>query len=190
MTSKRLSRRISPLASAVMLMCLCAGGAWGHGVELFALVDGTQITGNFRYPDGTPIADARIRAFDPNGALLAEATTDAEGHFALPVTRHCDHELIGDAGEGHRGAFTVAASELPLEPAAEVGETGSGAAAPADLDARIERAVARQVAPLRQQLFDYEHAIRLRDLVGGIGYVFGVAGIVVLVNHRGKRPES
>lgn len=159
--------------------------AWGHGVELFATVEGTAIHGMLKYPDGTPIADAPVLAYGPDNVVLGETRTDATGRFELPVRQRCDYRLVGDAGEGHLGAYTVKAEELPLS----LGKLDGGAeAAPADLDTRIEMAVARQIGPLREQLFGYEKQVRLRDMVGGVGYVFGVAGVIVLLKHRKSRP--
>ena len=176
--------------------------AWGHGVELFATVEGNQIHGSVRYADHTPVDDAPVRAYAPDGAMIAETRTGPDGRFTLPVTQHTDYRIVGDAGEGHLGEHTVRAAELPLtaETANSPEAIGSDdvVSSPShtmhelvhdDLDARIEQAVARQVAPLRQQLFDYEHTLRLRDILGGIGYVFGLAGVVAMLKRR-KSPES
>jgi len=159
--------------------------AWGHGIDLFATVQGNTINGTLQYADHTPVDGAPVRAYAPDGDMIGETQTDTEGRFTIPVTRHCDYRIVGDAGEGHTGTYTVKASELPLLPSpgqenATPAETLEGA----QLDARIEQAVARQLAPLREQLFEHDQAIRLRDLLGGIGYVFGLAGIVVLLKHR------
>lgn len=46
----------------------------------------------------------------------------------------------------------------------------------ADLPA-IEQAVARAVRPLREQLALERERARLRDVLGGIGYILGLAGL-------------
>jgi nickel transport protein len=43
----------------------------------------------------------------------------------------------------------------------------------------VEQAVARQVRPLREQLIAHQDRIRLQDLLGGIGYILGLAGLVL-----------
>lgn len=177
------------LAGYCLIFCLTAAPVWAHGVDLFARVEGTNIIGSLLYPDGTPIAGAPVRAFAPAGELLAETATDDAGHFSLPITSSTDHRIVGDAGEGHRAEYTVRASELPENLTPEGAANAPEGAVVSDLDARIERAVARQVAPLREQLFGYERAVRMRDIAGGIGYVFGLAGIVVLLKYRAPRPE-
>lgn len=47
------------------------------------------------------------------------------------------------------------------------------------LVALVEEAVARQVRPLREQLLAHEERVRLRDILGGIGYILGLAGLVL-----------
>ncbi len=41
----------------------------------------------------------------------------------------------------------------------------------------VDRAVSRHVTPLREQLDDYEQKVRLHDVLGGIGYIIGLAGM-------------
>lgn len=191
--------RIAGPAAMLALLMLSPFLAWGHGVELFATVEGHQIHGVLRYADHTPVDGAAVHAYAPDGTIIAESSTGPDGRFILPVTRHTDYRLVGDAGEGHLGEYTIPASELPHPPAdagstdpGEVVPSGAplepgGAPGPIDQDAmedRIEQAMARQLAPLREQLFGYERTTRIRDIVGGIGYVFGLAGIVVLLKHR------
>lgn len=201
----RPARRVFP-GLVLLGLVLAAPAAWGHGVELFAAVEGTEIRGTLRYADGTRITGAPVRAYDADGALLAETTTDEGGRFTLTPACRCDHRIVGDAGEGHLGSYTVKAGELPAslpaDPADEPGDArapqaGEDSAAPAGeipadeaLEARLEKVVARQLNPLREQLFAYEKTIRFRDIVGGIGYVFGLAGVIVLVKHRKSRPDS
>ena len=41
----------------------------------------------------------------------------------------------------------------------------------------IEKAVAKQVKPLRKELRAYQEKAGLQDVLGGIGYIFGLCGI-------------
>ncbi len=43
--------------------------------------------------------------------------------------------------------------------------------------AAIERAVARQVRPLREETQAAREAVQLRDLLGGLGYILGLTGL-------------
>ncbi len=183
----------------VLLVLVLAPVVRAHGINLFATVEGTSIQGTLHYADGTPAANAPVVAFAPDGATIAEATTDETGRFTFQVRVRCRHRLVGDAGQGHRGLFTIAEEDLP-ESLPGLGEVTSVAptsvvetspksnvaeqALPDDFDARVEAAIARQLRPLREQINGYETAIRLRDVMGGIGYLFGLAGLIALLKTR------
>lgn len=186
----------------VALLLACASVVHAHGINLFATVEGTSIQGTLLYADGSPAANAPVMAFAPDGSTIAEATTDETGRFTFQARVRCRHRLVGDAGQGHRGLFTIAEEDLPTSlpapgeeappaPASEGNKPpapGAGPPAlPADFDARVEAAVARQLRPLREQINGYETAIRIRDVMGGIGYLFGLAGLIALLKTRNSR---
>ena len=196
---KLLRTPIAPWLLTVVLLLAFASVVHAHGINLFATVEGTSIQGTLHYADGTPAANAPVIAFAPDGSKIAEGTTDATGRFTFQAQVRCRHRLVGDAGQGHRGLFTIAETDLPnslpapgeeapVEPVPEVetppATVSSTQALPNDFDARVEAAVARQLRPLREQLNGYETAIRMRDVIGGIGYLFGLFGIIVLLKHR------
>lgn len=172
--------------------------AWPHGINLFATVEGTTIQGTLHYADGSPATRAPVTAYAPDGKKIAEALTDETGRFTFQAQVRCRHRLVGDAGQGHRGLFTIPAEELPdvlPEPGAASAAPSPVPAAPIampgsvaeDLDQRVEAAVARQLRPLREQLNGYETSIRIRDVMGGIGYLFGLAGMLALIKSRASR---
>ncbi len=184
----------STLWCALFFTIGMSGAAIAHGIDIFATVEGENIQGKLQYADHTPIPGVAVTAYAPDGAVIAETTTNEEGRFKFPISRHCDYKIVGDAGDGHTGTYTLAASELPDHPHSgneshsPVATTHTGVDLD-QLDARIEQVIARQLSPLREQLNEHDQAIRLRDLLGGVGYVFGLAGIVVLLKHR-KPSES
>ncbi|MBK5965704.1 hypothetical protein CCR95_16830, partial [Thiocystis minor] len=47
------------------------------------------------------------------------------------------------------------------------------------LIAAIDQAVARQVRPLREQLIAAQDEVRLRDILGGLGYILGLTGLAL-----------
>ncbi|GLQ30805.1 hypothetical protein [Litoribrevibacter albus] len=57
------------------------------------------------------------------------------------------------------------------------------------LEVMIERAVAAQVAPLREELHRYQNSARLSDILGGLGVIFGLAGGALWLKSR-KPNES
>ena len=199
-----------------LLVLLCLGGtlragrALGHVVNVFAVVEGKTIRGEVYFRGGVPAQDAKVEAFDPQGNKLAEATADSEGKFSFQARVRCDHRLLAQAGEGHAVEYTVEATELPddlpppdgsaaaaLPPpeptAASPAASDSPAATPYDarLEQMIDRAVGKRVKPLCKQLNRLENRLWLRDLLGGVGYIFGIMGLLAYyLARRSKGPGT
>ncbi len=57
-------------------------------------------------------------------------------------------------------------------------------AANLQLRAEIERALATQLQPLREQLQRQHQQTRFKDIVGGLGYILGLAGLALWFNSR------
>jgi nickel transport protein len=178
-----------------LLVVIAATGptASAHKLKVFAAGDGKRITGYAYFPGGGRARGVPVEALAPDGTKLGEATTNAEGEFAIPVTVRCDYEVVAQTADGHRASCPVKAADLAddlppfaaavakptteREPAARAPATATPAPTDAELQALVERAVREEVRPLREQLEGYEERTRLRDILGGIGYIMGLAGL-------------
>jgi nickel transport protein len=94
---------------------------------------------------------------------LAEASTDAQGRFRLPLTVAGSYRVVVEGDEGHR-------VEAALD------WTSVTAASTAGSAAAVAAAVRAEVAPLREDIARLQARVRLSDLVGGIGFVVGLFG--------------
>jgi nickel transport protein len=130
------------------------------------------------------VSGARVTAFDPADQKIGETTTDEQGQFSLPAQFRCDYRLLLEVGDGHGAECLVHAEQLPagLPTRGEAPhihphvETHSHAETP---DHEQLEAIRSELAELRDQLADNEQALRLRGVLGGIGYIVGVAGIAM-----------
>jgi nickel transport protein len=179
-------RRLSRLLLAVVLL---PGLAAGHGLGLFAAADGPFIDGEVHFAGGHAATDVRIEVHDGQGGLLAELTPDAAGRFHYRAQAPVDHRIVADSADGHRAEWVVHAGELAPGFAAAAGEGTAAAEAgqrlsPA-LSAAIEQAVARQLRPLREELAAARSRAGLRDVLGGLGWIAGVAGLALWWRGRG-----
>lgn len=115
----------------------------------------------------------------------AFALTSAEGPVAAAG-------LGVETRQGPRSTSTPAASALSAPVATRPSlDGGPSMENPSGIDpaltAAIELAVARQLRPLREELAAARATASLRDLLGGIGYIVGVAGIALWWRARGGR---
>ncbi len=199
--------RSAALLKGCLLLALCWGGAaQAHRVKLFAAGEGDEISGYAYFPGGARAKGCSIAVYAPDGTKLGETRTDSKGEFSFRTRRRCDHRLVLDAGDGHRAEFTVSAAELGPElpdgsgagapaPRAVSPPSGSAAAAstptgPGDLGKLLDRTLARRLRPLEERLDRYEDRVRWHDVIGGIGYILGLAGLYVLVKSRRRSPAD
>ena len=167
-------------------------------MDVFASAEGKTIHGKANYHDGTPAKNCVVKAFDPAGKEIGRTKTDDEGKFTLEASFHCDHLLLVDAGDGHGGQYTIKAAELPEDlPPRSPGNVDHVEVkqneANHDHDTLEEvdhneahfKAIHAEIVRLQEQLSKYEQRRRFRDLVGGIGFILGLAGIGYGYYYRG-----
>ncbi|MDZ7752817.1 MAG: hypothetical protein U5S82_14385 [Gammaproteobacteria bacterium] len=187
------------MARRMLLLLLAA--AWSvpaaaHLLNVFAWTEGDTIHGYAYFAGGGRAAGARIAVRGPDDTILATLEPDAAGEFNYVTESRVPHRIVADTGDGHRATWTVSAAELGA--AADTTAQSTTAPAPATdpgappagdpLAALVERAVARQVGPLRAELQAHARRARLGDVVGGIGFIFGIAGVVLWWRSRRRGP--
>jgi len=194
----------SPLVVLSVVCLLLSTPLYAHRLKVFATAEGARIDGEAYFVGGGRATGAVVSVRDAKGRELARLTPDAAGSFSYTATQRMDYELVADTRDGHRASWTVRADELPLtlplppdakattaaesEPSS-LQQTKPPPAMPDDreLDILVERAVARQVRPLREQLTAYGDQVRLHDILGGFGYIAGIAGLGLWWRSRGQK---
>lgn len=176
----------------LVLVSLFSPLAEAHLLKVFAFAEDDLIAGRAYFVGGAPAAGASVRVLTVDEQLLATLDPNSDGEFSYRPISSVDHVIVANTGDGHQAQWVVTAAELTgvdsaptsPEPAAQ-----SGPPENTDLPALVEQAVARQVRPLREQIIAYEEQVRLRDIVGGIGYILGIFGIVAWWQQK-RRSES
>jgi nickel transport protein len=189
----------------IALLSLCSTTIFAaglHGIRLVVGVgEGASIVGEVYY-GGAKVPGAKVEIFAPDGEKLGETFTDDQGRFVFVAKYKCEHKVVVTDG-GHRAVETVRAEDLPdTLPAYGAEAAAEKAADPgsiAGIDTRelagiVEDAVARRVFPLERELQDLKDEVRLHDILGGIGYIVGFAGLAFYflgVRRRDRRkPEQ
>jgi nickel transport protein len=162
---------------------------WAHGMHLQVHVEGDVIRGRAEYVGGGgPVEAARVTVVTPSGRRLGSTRTDGEGRFSFTPTEAVDHRFLLEGGPGHTAEASVSADSLPagMLPRAEV---APDAVATVDVAAMVEQAVSRQVGPLREEIDRLRGSLRLHDVLGGIGYIVGFAGLWFYLAARRQRRQ-
>ncbi|MEA1052507.1 hypothetical protein U5801_22255 [Lamprobacter modestohalophilus] len=148
--------------------------------ELIGVLDDVTLTTSTALAAGisSSVADASNVGESPNG-IPATPPSPAESSLQ-------DDEACFPAGEDLDLVLSVAIErgfEQALEQA--VGQRLEQA-----IGQRLEQAVARQVLPLREALAEAQAQASLRDLLGGLGYIAGLAGFALWWTRRRERRHS
>jgi nickel transport protein len=192
-------------ALTILLWSAAMSGAEAHSLRIFATVIGADIQGHAFFVGGGRPRDALVTITTPRGRALGETRTAEDGTYAFTARERVDHVIRVDAGDGHVATTTIPAARLPDNlPRGTAGEAVPGQPAttlatetPAScaldkpaLSAEIERAVAAQVAPLAAGLAEAQARVRLSDILGGLGTLFGLAGVWMMAAARRSLPRE
>ena len=198
----RIRQAAGSLLALIMLL-LCPAPAFAHKLYVFAQLEGTSIHGRAYFPGDVPARKSDVIARDASGRELGRTMTDGEGKFTFMVREHVDYYLVVETPDGHGAQCTVHASELPDNLPAGASKAGSGSqiASSAKDHASVSATTAalenepttvaaqlvelrKQIQELRRQIFESDERLRFRDILGGIGFILGLAGVAFYMKAR------
>ncbi len=161
-----------PRIVLIAVLLLAAWPAHAHKLKVFAAVVGDAAEGTVYFANAGPVPGLAVRLENAAGETLMTRRTDVDGTFAFPLDGTESRVIVAETKDGHMARFSLFA---PAEAAvsAPVAESGN-----------IEAVVARQIRPVLERLDRQEDALRLRDLIGGVGYILGLAGLVAWLRTR------
>ena len=190
--------RLMEVVGLIMLFLLCfSSPAFAHKVYLYAWVEGNTVFTESYFSGGVKVKNGLVQVFDLNGKKLLEGNTNSKGEYSFQVPEKSDLRIVVNASMGHRGEYVLKADELgggaPPETrkkqAVNVTKTGLETPQQVDvdqlqkvveeaLDSRL-RPIARSIAKLQE-----EKGPGLTEIVGGIGYIFGIMGLLLYFRSR------
>ena len=138
------------------------------------------------------LSDAGLK-LAAKGATTDIATGAAPANVATAVTAGSNgvsqvaNASAGGFAKQSAGASTQTAADSGVETAAGIVVTNAGMAiSAAELQSLIRSAVAQQVRPLQKELSAYKEKVMLRDIAGGLGFIFGLFGVAAWASSRRK----
>jgi nickel transport protein len=139
--------------------------ALAHQMNIYATVEGKTIRGEVYFRGRVPAQNVTVRATDAAGSDIGQTTTDEQGKFALPAAGRRDHRLVAEGADGHSTEpFTLPAA-LFVDDAADLA------------DSRQVEALRAEIDLLREQVIACQQRTRVRDVLGGLGWIVGLTGI-------------
>ncbi len=153
------------LRTAVVALLLCAAlPAAAHGLYVSAHAEGGEVVGQAEYSDRSPAAGLFVEVLEATGSgVLAEGVSGDDGRFRIAVPERTAYRVAVEGDEGHRAEASAV-------------RVVAGAT---DADA---------LRLLREDIARLENRIRLQDILGGIGYIVGLAGLAAwFMARRGRK---
>lgn len=195
---------------ALIYLAICvlfgvATPAVAHHLNVFAWLEGDNIVVRCNFGSKRPALKAEVKAFEGTShKLIARGATNEQGEFAFTLPERLQNGLLieADAGQGHKGEWKMDSSELdsgvsqqareeakhlPVHqeaPAMASSASGINSLSREELKAII----AESIAPLSRQLADLNSdKPRISEIIGGIGWIMGLAGITFYFMARKKK---
>ena len=169
----------------IIFVWLLSPLSMAHNVLGGVYAIGKEVEGEIGFSNGDMApAGSIVLVSDAQRNTIVTLQTDEEGFFTFTASRRVDHYFYANLGAGHVFETVLKAEELSDElgdietiKPLMVNSSNISDAPNNELQAMIEKAVAKQIKPLRQELNTYKEQASLQDVLGGIGYIFGLCGI-------------
>lgn len=173
------------VVALVVVVQVGAAPAVAHRMDVAVRVVGGELHGAATFHGGRPVAGAAVEMRDPLGEVLARTVTGPDGRFVVALTRRVPLEVVVETADGHLARRSVPADALPagLPTAAEAAAAAQSDAMDALAD-RLAGETARHLGPIQDQLAELERRIWIRDVLGGVGYILGLAGLAAYLLSR------
>lgn len=189
----------------VIIILLGSNNVFAHNVLGGVYAIGAEVEGEVGFSNGDMAkSGTQVVVANASGTALLTTETDEEGFFTFAAPARIDLHIKVDLGAGHVFETVLEAEELPAELAAGIEEDASNPKRSLSniatyskssvndqeqlkqqaLSSLIEKAVAKQIKPLRQELNAYKEQASFRDTLGGIGYIFGLCGLGIYFTQR------
>jgi len=178
----------------IILLFICTTMAEAHKVSAYAYREGDKVAGECYFVDGSPCKNSPVEVYDSKGKKILETSTDEKGRFSFKTPETGELKVVIPAGEGHRAEYRLEAVERSekkgikkQEPIKEAEEKQATSVNRDEIKQIIDETMDVKLLGIRNEILDLRKQmdkISIRDIIGGIGYIFGVWGLIMLIKRK------
>lgn len=200
------------LILALLLFFFTPTLATAHKINVFAYESGGTIYCEANFSGGRAAQSTTIKIIDTDShQLIITGTTDEHGKFEFPIqedmrSNNTNLTIVAQSGDGHKNTWQLPAEDY-LHPAKNQQVTTLAPSPPHQTTIRttntnqsideqaieimIEKVVQRELAPLKRSLARQKNqGPTAKDIFTGLGYIFGLAGLIVLIRSKKKKGDE
>ncbi|MFC1534965.1 hypothetical protein ACFL7M_16550 [Thermodesulfobacteriota bacterium] len=189
---------IIPLTMILFLFFTPAPMIHAHKVYLFAWTEGDTVYTESYLSGKKKVKDALIKVFDQSGIELLKGKTNQKGEFSFKIPKNTDMLIVLESSPGHRAEYILKTDELPVPLTMrehKTEDTEHDTSSPSEVSINmeqirkmIEEALDSRLRPISRRLarIQQERGPGLTEIIGGIGYIFGIIGIILYYRARRK----
>lgn len=180
------------------------GAAHAHKVSIFAWVEGDTVHTESKFSGGKKVKNSSIEVYDTLGNQILVGKTDENGEFSFKIPKKTGIKLVLLAGMGHRAEWTIPLEEIESVAAARTEPLASqetvtkkskmpeeelSGSEPGSMKIRttLEKSLDKKLDLIIKKLDKMQgRGPGLKDILGAIGYIFGLVGVATYFNYRKK----
>ncbi|MFH2124246.1 MAG: hypothetical protein ABIJ50_12290 [Pseudomonadota bacterium] len=172
-----------------------------HKIRVFAWTAGDTVTVESSFSGGRPLVHGTVEVQDAaTGITLLQGKTNEKGIFTFSLTETDQHKstelrIIVSGGEGHRNEWLLPTESARHDSEQKSSHTKESTPAPdkissghnstEELTGILDQLLEEKLAPIRRSLAQAENQQPgLSDILGGIGYLIGIAGIIAWMKSK------
>ena len=168
--------------------------ALAHKVMIFAWVEGDTVFTESKFNGGKKAINAPVIIFDKDGKKLLEGKTDNKGEFSFKIPKLTDLRIVLNAAMGHKAEWTVPESEIrevgnivEKKSAQVSGPIGIGLSKE-EVKKIVEDSLDKKLRPIVRMMTESKNnEPSFTEIIGGIGYIFGLMGVALYFKNRRKK---
>lgn len=172
---------------------------FAHKVRIFAWAEGDTIHTESKFSGGKPALNSTITVLNSStGDEILQGKTNQQGLFQFPApdSSIAEINIVINSGDGHKNNWLyqldqpvdVASepSHIHEHPVEATPETSPAVTITKEQFTQIiNEALEKKLAPIRRQLAEEsDQKPDLKDILGGIGYILGLAGIAAYMKSK------
>ncbi len=168
-----------------------------HKVIIFAWIEGDTVFTESKFSDGKKAINSQVLVFDRNGKQLLEGKTNNKGEFSFKIPKITDLRIVLNAAMGHKAEWRIPESEINEAGGVSEKKRAGGSSQPIavglskeEIKELIEDSLDRKLRPIVRMMNESQSkGPSVTEILGGIGYIFGLMGVAIYFKNRGKKRE-